>query len=186
MYCQAFVQMLKSAVRVLGFGGAVTALCGGAAFAADSSADPDDALASVVITATKRSSTVQETPISVTAISADEIADRGVVDFDTLALSVPGMSMRTSGAGQTEFEMRGLQSSGGSSSTVGFYLDETPLSSPASAQNGKVVIDPNLYDLERVEVLRGPQGTLYGSGSMGGTVRLVPHAPELNAFDASG
>ena len=189
MYCQPFVQMLKTAVRVLGLGGAVTALCSGAAFAADaadSSADTDDVLASVVITATKRSSTVHETPISVTAISADEIADRGVVDFDSLAQSVPGMSMRTSGAGQTEFEMRGLQSSGGSSSTVGFYLDETPLSSPASAQNGKVVIDPNLYDLERVEVLRGPQGTLYGSGSMGGTVRLVPHAPELNGFDASG
>jgi iron complex outermembrane recepter protein len=191
MFYQPLGQKLKTLGRLLGVGGAVTALCSGTAIAADAAAadgsvDEGDALVSVVITATKRSSTVQETPISVTAISADEIADRGVVDFDTLAQSVPGMSMRTSGAGQTEFEMRGLQSSGGSSSTVGFYLDETPLSSPASAQNGKVVIDPNLYDLERVEVLRGPQGTLYGSGSMGGTVRLVPHSPELNTFDASG
>ena len=79
----------------------MTAPCSGSAFAADpadSSTDKDDALVAVVITATKRSSTVQETPISVTAISADEIADRGVVDFDTLAQSVPGMSMRTSGA----------------------------------------------------------------------------------------
>ena len=61
-----------------------------------------------------------------------------------------------------------------------------PLTAPASAQNGKVVIDPNLYDLNRIEVLRGPQGTLYGSGSMGGTIKLVPNAPDPKAFDASG
>lgn len=69
---------------------------------------------------------------------------------------------------------------------VGFYLDETPLSSPASAQVGKVEIDPTLYDLGRVEVLRGPQGTLYGSSSMGGTVKLVPNPPELGTFAATG
>ncbi len=96
--------------------------------------------------------------------------------------------MRTSGPGPnlTEFEMRGLNSAGGSTSMVGFYLDETPLSSPASAQVGKVEIDPTLYDLQRVEVLRGPQGTLYGSSSMGGTVKLVPNAPELGTFAATG
>ena len=71
-----------------------------------------------------------------------------------------------------------MTSAGGNSSTVGFYLDDTPLTAPASAQNGKVVIDPNLYDLNRIEVLRGPQGTLYGSGSMGGTIKLVPNAPD--------
>src|SRR6202042_609228 len=99
--------------------------------------------------------------------------------------AVPGVSMRSSGPGQTELEMRGMTSAGGNSSTVGFYLDDTPLTSPASAQNGKVVIDPDLYDLNRVEVLRGPQGTLYGSGSMGGTIKLVPNAPNPKAFDAS-
>jgi iron complex outermembrane receptor protein len=143
-------------------------------------------LAEVVVTAEKRASTVQETPISITAVSAAEIADRGLTDFNSLAVSVPGISMRTSGPGQTEFEMRGLNSSGGNTSMVGFYLDETPLSSPASAQVGKVVIDPNLYDLDHVEILRGPQGTLYGSSSMGGTVKLVPASPKLNDFDASG
>ncbi len=70
--------------------------------------------------------------------------------------------------------MRGLSSAGGNTSVVGFYLDETALSSPASAQFGKVIIDPNLYDLNRVEILRGPQGTLYGSSSMGGTVKVCP------------
>jgi len=79
-----------------------------------------------------------------------------------------------------------MTSSGGNSATVGFYLDDTPMSAPAAAQNGKVVIDPNLYDLNRVEVLRGPQGTLYGSGSMGGTIKIVTNQPNPDAFDISG
>jgi iron complex outermembrane recepter protein len=66
------------------------------------------------------------------------------------------------------------------------YLDEVALSSPAAEQLGKVIIDPNLYDLERVEVLHGPQGTLYGASSMGGTVRLIPAMPELGSFSVSG
>jgi outer membrane receptor protein involved in Fe transport len=142
-------------------------------------------LEEIVVTATKRTSTVQETPMSITAISGDEILERGLADFTAIIQSVPGVSMRTSGPGQTEIDMRGMTSAGGNSSTVGFYLDDTPLTAPANAQNGKVVIDPSLYDLNRVEVLRGPQGTLYGSGSMGGTVKLVPNPPNPAAFDAS-
>jgi iron complex outermembrane receptor protein len=155
---------------------------------ADTPADNDsgDQLPEVLVTATKRATNVQETAASITAVSADDIAERGLVDFNSLAQSVPGIAMRTAGPGQTEFEMRGLSSSGGNTSMVGFYLDEAPLSSPASAQLGKVVIDPNLYDLNRVEVLRGPQGTLYGASSMGGTVKLVPNAPQLGSFNASG
>jgi iron complex outermembrane recepter protein len=145
-----------------------------------------DQLQEVVVTAEKRTSTVQDTGASITAVSSQEIADRGIVDFNSLATSVPGISMRTSGPGQTEFEMRGLNSAGGNTSQVGFYLDETPLSSPASAQLGKEEIDPSLYDLQRVEVLRGPQGTLYGSSSMGGTVKLVLNQPQLGTFSASG
>ena len=145
-----------------------------------------DSLQEIVVTATKRESTVETTPISITAITGQELQDRGITDIESIVQSVPGVSMRTSGPGQTELEMRGMTSSGGNSSTVGFYLDDTPLTSPASAQNGKVVIDPNLYDLNRIEVLRGPQGTLYGSGSMGGTIKLVPNAPDPSAFASSG
>ncbi|MBV8342949.1 MAG: TonB-dependent receptor plug domain-containing protein, partial [Gammaproteobacteria bacterium] len=160
-------------------------VCDGA-YAADAASTDSGGLQEVVITAEKRSSTVQETAASITAVSSQEIADRGIVDFNSLAQSVPGISMRTSGPGQTEFEMRGLNSAGGNTSQVGFYLDETPLSSPAAAQLGKEEIDPTLYDLNRVEVLRGPQGTLYGSSSMGGTVKLVPNAPQLGTFATSG
>jgi iron complex outermembrane recepter protein len=157
----------------------------GGALADDQGATTVGQLEEVVVTATKRSSTVQDTPISITAITAQDIQERGLPDFAAIIQSVPGVSMRTSGPGQTEIEMRGMTSAGGNSSTVGFYLDDTPLTAPANAQNGKVVIDPSLYDLNRVEVLRGPQGTLYGSGSMGGTVKLVPNTPDPRAFDAS-
>ena len=142
-------------------------------------------LEEVVVTATKRDSTVQDTPISVTAISGRDMFDRGLTDFTSLAQSVPGISLRTSGPGQTELEMRGLTSAGGNSPTVGFYFEDTPLTAPAEAQNGKVVIDPNLYDLNRIEVLRGPQGTLYGSGSMGGTIKIIPNAPDPTQVAAS-
>ena len=153
---------------------------------AAAASESSDQLQEVVVTAEKRTTNLQDTPASITAVSSQEIADRGIVDFNSLAESVPGISMRTSGPGQTEFEMRGLNSAGGNTSQVGFYLDETPLSSPASAQLGKEEIDPTLYDLNRVEVLRGPQGTLYGSSSMGGTVKLVPNMPQLGAISASG
>jgi iron complex outermembrane recepter protein len=143
-------------------------------------------LQEVVVTAAKRVSTVQDTPISITAVTGKELEDRGITDISGIVQAVPGVSMRQSGPGQTELEMRGMTSSGGNSSTVGFYLDDIALSAPASAQNGKVVIDPDLYDLNRVEVLRGPQGTLYGSGSMGGTIKLVPNAPNPSGFEASG
>jgi outer membrane receptor protein involved in Fe transport len=139
----------------------------------------------IVVTAEKRASTVQKTPISITAISGQDIAARGAMDFDKLAQDVPGVAERTSGPGQTEFELRGLSSSGGASPTVGFYLDETPLTAASFTQNGKVVIDPDLYDINRVEVLRGPQGTLYGSGSMGGTIRLITNDPNLTQYQAS-
>lgn len=143
-------------------------------------------LGTVVVTATKRQTLAQNTPISMTVLTAADITDRGLTDFNTLAQGVPGLAMRTSGPNQTEYEMRGLNSSGGNTSMVGVYLDEIALSSPASEQLGKVIIDPNLYDLQRTEVLHGPQGALYGASSMGGTVRLIPAMPQLGTFAISG
>ena len=128
---------------------------------------------------------MQTTPISLTAVSGADIQDRGLVDLANLSRSVPGVSIRTSGPGMTEFEMRGISSTGGNSPTVGFYYDDTSLTAPSASNEGKIVISPALYDLNRVEVLRGPQGTLYGSGSMGGTIKVVPNAPNPGAFDAS-
>jgi outer membrane receptor protein involved in Fe transport len=142
-------------------------------------------LEEIVVTAEKRASTVQETPISMTALSGQQIENEGLVSVEELAGAVPGISMRTAGPGQTEYEMRGLTSAGGSAPTVGFYLDETPLSPSAVALNGRTVIDPDLFDLNHVEVLRGPQGTLYGSGSMGGTIKLITNPPKLGALEGA-
>ncbi len=142
-------------------------------------------LEEIVVTAEKRNSTVQTTPISITAISGAQLDAEGISGLSTIAQATPGVAIRSAGPGQTEIDMRGLTSSGGAAPTVGFYLDETPVTPPAGANNGKVVIDPNLYDLDRVEVLRGPQGTLYGSGSMGGTVKLLTAQPKLDAYSGS-
>jgi iron complex outermembrane recepter protein len=142
-------------------------------------------LAEVVVTAEKRVSTVQNTPISISAVSGDALQSRGVASLAGLAEGTPGVSLKSEGPSQTEIEMRGMTSSGGNSATVGFYLDDIPLTGPASAQNGHVVIDPDLYDLNRIEILRGPQGTLFGSGSMGGTVRMITNQPNLAQIQSS-
>jgi iron complex outermembrane recepter protein len=147
--------------------------------------DNSGSLAEVVITAEKRVSTVQDTPESIEALSAEDLQASGVPSLATLAQGTPGVSLKSEGPSQTEIEMRGMTSSGGNSATVGFYLDDIPLAGPASAQNGHVVIDPDLYDLNRIEILRGPQGTLFGSGSMGGTVRLITNQPNLSQFQSS-
>jgi iron complex outermembrane receptor protein len=152
---------------------------------ADKGAGTATGLEEIVVTAEKRESTVQKTPISLTAITGADIQDRGLTDLSSLLQSVPGVSIRTSGPGLTEFELRGIASTGGNSPTVGFYLGDTSLTAPAASNEGKVVISPDLYDLNRIEVLRGPQGTLYGSGSMGGTIKVVPNAPNPSGFDAS-
>src|ERR1700722_2971767 len=164
-----------------------TALLFGPNTHAQSVPDPESAspLTEVVVTAQKRASTVQETPISISAVSGDDLLARGVTSLAVLAQGTPGVSLKSEGPSQTEIEMRGMTSSGGNSATVGFYLVDIPLTGPASAQNGHVVIDPDLYDLNRVEILRGPQGTLFGSGSMGGTVRLISNQPNLSEFQST-
>jgi iron complex outermembrane recepter protein len=148
-------------------------------------ADAEEGLGEVVVTAQRFNSTVQDTPISLSAVTGDQLDAAGITSIEALARDIPGLSLRSAGPGQTEYEARGLASSGGSSPTVGFYLDDVPLAPPATSQTGKVVIDPNLYDIDRIELLRGPQGTLYGSGSMGGTVRVITNQPKLDAYEGS-
>jgi iron complex outermembrane recepter protein len=142
-------------------------------------------LQEIVITAEKRVETVQSTPLSVTAYTGADLLAQGLTDLSAVGYETAGVSERNSGPGQTEYNIRGIASSAGESATVGFYLDDIPLSAPDQSLLGKVVVDPSLYDLNRVEVLRGPQGTLYGSGSMGGTIKLVTNQPDPNHFSAS-
>ena len=167
----------RSGLIVSGYSMMLAAIFAGNAGAQESRSDSGQ-LEEIVVTAAKREATIETTAISITAVSGADINDRGFTDLASLLQTVPGVSIRTSGPGMTEFEMRGVASNGGNSPTVGFYFDDTPLTAAAATNEGKIVISPDLYDLNRVEVLRGPQGTLYGSGSMGGTIKVVPQCAE--------
>src|SRR5258708_15893149 len=129
--------------------------------------DNSSSIDEVVVTAQKRTSTIQTTPISITAVTGEDLLARGVASLAALAQGTPGVSLKSEGPSQTEIEMRGMTSSGGNSATVGFYPDHIPLAGPAAGHDGHVVIDPDLYDLSRVVSLRGPQGKLFGAGSTG-------------------
>lgn len=142
-------------------------------------------LEEVIVTAEKRSSSIQDTAIAVTALSGQDLLDQGVVSVQDLVGTVPGLSSKSGGPGQNEFIIRGLSSTAGVAPTVSFYMDEIPINPPAASSSGKSSIDPSLYDLSRVEVLRGPQGTLYGASSLGGTIKLVTNKPDLSDFDWS-
>ena len=171
------LRLVASLLLVLGYGFAIAEPATGQA--------SDTALHEIVVTAEKRDSTVQKTPISITALSGKELQDLGVATAQGVVQSVPGVAVASAGPGQAKYEIRGLSSDGGTAATVGFMLDDVPITPPATATTGKSAIDPELYDLQRVEVLRGPQGTLYGSSSMGGTVKLVTNLPDTSSFDGS-
>lgn len=137
----------------------------------------------IVVTATKRSTTLQSTPMSITAISSSQLNAADATSVTDLVQRAPGVSFSSSGAGRSTFSIRGISSAAGSSPTVGFYLDDIPITPPTdTGAVGRAFIDPNLFDLDRVEVLRGPQGTLYGAGSMGGTIRLITGQPEFDGI----
>ncbi|MEH6583157.1 MAG: TonB-dependent receptor [Halioglobus sp.] len=145
-------------------------------------------LEEVVVTATKRVESLQDVPMSISAISGENIARLGASDFTDLATTVPSLSMRTAGPGRTKLNIRGISAATGVAPTVSFYLDEMPIqtiSSGSSTSFQQSIIDPKLYDLERIEVLKGPQGTLYGSSSMGGTVRLITQKPLAGESEGS-
>ncbi|MCR8922320.1 TonB-dependent receptor [Dasania sp. GY-MA-18] len=140
------------------------------------------ALEEVMVTATKRSASIQDIPLSISAVSGESLAAAGIQDFDDLIGSVPSLSMKSSGPGRTKLNIRGISAATGFAPTVSYYIDEMPISSISSGSStsfAQTVISPKLFDLDRVEVLRGPQGTLFGSSSMGGTVRLITGQPNL-------
>src|SRR6202048_4828543 len=143
---------------------------------AQSVADSPDQITEIVVTAQKREQRIQDIPISVSAISGDEIDRSGARDFHDLLLSIPGVSYSGAEPGQSKYAIRGV-STAASSPTVGIYLDDVSLITIGTSFSGAA--DPMLVDLERVEVLKGPQGTLYGGSAMGGGQQDVrPQAGE--------
>jgi iron complex outermembrane recepter protein len=138
------------------------------------------ALEEIVITAQKRSERLIDVPMSVTAITGDGLRQQGAVNYGDYLPTVPGVSYAKTGFLDKIF-IRGLADSMSSqaTSTTGIYLDEANLTESQSN-----IGDVGTFDVARVEVLRGPQGTLYGDSSMGGTIRIITNKPDLTKFDA--
>ncbi len=167
--------------------GTITGIMG---FASAQAAEADSAvLDEVIVTSTRQVNTVNRVPLSVTAQTQEALDQQGIKTIDDLEGLVPGLRITGSEAsGNRTVTIRGIRQQSATAATTGFYLDETPLAKRAAggfgSQNGTPV--PPLFDLQRVEVLRGPQGTLFGGGSEGGTIRYIQAAPGLTEYSSYG
>jgi iron complex outermembrane receptor protein len=145
----------------------------------------DSVLETIVVTAEKREEPLKDVPMSVTALGGGALDKLQYRDFGDYAAMVPGLSLVTSQPGLTRLTLRG-QNAGGVGSTVAVYLDESPFGSSSALLNGSIISgDFDTWDLRRIEVLRGPQGTLYGANSEGGLLKFVTNAPELGKFSGA-
>ena len=140
----------------------------------------------IVVTSRKREETVQDVPISVAAPSESELHDRGAETIEDVAANVAGFTVQNLGPGQSQVALRGVSAGQivrdqpGVKEQVGIYLDESVMSLSLFTP------DVDLFDMNRVEVLRGPQGTLFGSGSLSGTVRYITNQPQLKTQETIG
>ncbi len=159
-----------------------------ATFSEDSTSDsqpslprsgPRISLEEVTVTARKREEKAIDVPFSLQVLDSSELAKIGAVNFSDYARSVAGVSFEDKGAGRWTVFMRGVSTGSdvdtGTQSSVGVYFDEIPISEDSSQP------DLKLYDIDRIEVLRGPQGTLFGSGSLSGALRMLPKQPDLKS-----
>lgn len=163
-------------------GSGVCALAGSPVWAQDGAAG-DVTMSEIVVTAQKKSERLLDVPVSVAAVSGESLVRQNLVQLRDFYNRVPGVSLTGGGTEQraSNVAIRGVTTGGGTAATVAFVIDDVPLTSgAASAQSPLVDIDPS--DLQRVEVLRGPQGTLYGASSLGGLIKYVTIAPNTEDF----
>ena len=168
-----------SAIRMLA-ASVPTLLAGMSAYAQTTSGGLEE----IVVTAQKRTEDLQSVPVSIQAFSTQRLQELNIQRFDDYVRFMPSVSYQTLGPGFAAVYMRGVASGGdgnhsGSLPSVGIYLDEQPITTIQGA------LDVHLYDIQRVEALAGPQGTLYGASSQAGTLRIITNRPDASAFDAS-
>ena len=143
---------------------------------------PDNALADIIVTANKRKERLQDVPTSISVIDGSQALANHILDYQDISRTVPGLSFAPQGQeGLDNLEIRGVSSTVGSQ-TVGVYLDDVPL---LITNNYEGATTPKFLDFDNIEVLRGPQGTLYGAGSEGGTIRFVSNQPVIDKYEAS-
>ncbi|MFL9839756.1 TonB-dependent receptor [Sphingomonas sp. ST-64] len=138
----------------------------------------------VVVTATRRAERIQDVPLSISAFQQEELTEKGIVGFEGIARETPGVVLNRPTQNFNNFTARGIATNGYNAnlqSSVAVYIDELPISTIGNT----TVVDPNLFDVERVEFLRGPQGTLFGSGSLSGAMRILNKSPNLGNWDVS-
>ncbi|HVY24309.1 MAG TPA: TonB-dependent receptor [Steroidobacteraceae bacterium] len=140
----------------------------------------DDTLQEVVVTATKQARELSKVPISITALTQDLMDQRAIKSINDIALQTPGLDLGDQGSNGVgdRISIRGIDSNSGFS-TTGVYVDDTPIQGRNNPVNLGGTAFPEVFDLERVEVLRGPQGTLFGAGAEGGVVRFITPTPSL-------
>jgi iron complex outermembrane recepter protein len=150
-------------------------------------ADAERQDADIVVTATRRESSIQDVAAGIQVLDGKTIDQLSLDSFEEFVPSIAGIGFTQSGSGTAQLGLRGVSNVtggdfgvGDSVSTVGLYFDDVPI------QGGVTLPDIALYDLVQVEVLKGPQGTLFGEGAMGGVIRLIPNKPRLDAFEARG
>lgn len=149
----------------------------------DAGKDGNPSLETITVTAQKRTENAQDVPISLNVIGAQQLDEMHVADFEDYAKLLPSVSITPNGPGFGQVYMRGAVSGGdgnhsGPLPSVGIYLDEQPITTIQGA------LDLHVYDIERVEALSGPQGTLYGASSESGTLRLITRKPDTSGFAA--
>jgi iron complex outermembrane receptor protein len=131
----------------------------------------------VVVTAQKRSQPLQDVPLAVSAVTENELRQMGGAELRDVSAAIPGLEVQSNRAGENLTTVRGVAEIGGGAPSVGVYIDEIPISTFSGEQ-----VNLKTFDVERLEVLRGPQGTLYGEGSLGGTIRIVTNKPDAAGF----
>jgi len=174
---------MKTTRAPTGFVGSFVLAVGsiGMAHAGDATATGDGMLEEIVVTAEKRAERLMDVPESVTAVTGESLQQAGAASYGDYLNTIPGVSYLSDGGFFDKIFIRGLADSLGSqdASTTGVYLDEAPVT-----ESGSPVGDLGTFDISRVEVLRGPQGTLFGESSMGGTVRIITNKPVMDSTEA--
>jgi iron complex outermembrane recepter protein len=164
---------------------AVASLCTSVAVAQSAtsvSAASNTELAEIIVTATRRSESIQNVASSITALTSGTLDQIKARDLNDFAGFVPGLSFASTGPSTNLLVIRGITTGSQLSSATGVYLDDIPLGASTSNGVGYQSLNVNAFDLNRIEVLNGPQGTLYGATSLGGTIRYIPNAPDLKNF----
>ena len=166
--------------NVVTVAGAVTLILAAASAGAQSAATN---LGEVIVTAQKRAEAIADIPMSVSVVSGEALVRNQADNFQDLVNLIPGLSINSSTRGVTRVTMRGINT-GGVASTVGVYVNDVPFGSSSGLANAAVLSgDFDTFDMARIEVLRGPQGTLYGASALGGVIKYVANAPSTEAFE---